>query len=106
MRHFQTPQPSPPGAPLALVAEGGEQVFQVPAGARLLVGRAPESHIQLTHPSVSRTHAEVYRDAGGVHVRDLGSGNGTENMGLGRVELPTSRLSGGPSTKQIPAPLL
>ncbi|MBA3345803.1 MAG: FHA domain-containing protein [Gemmatimonadales bacterium] len=72
---------------LALVREDGGQVFHVPAGARLVVGRSLDCDIHLTNPSVSRTHAEVYRDDGGVQVRDLGSGNGTFLAG--------SRVQGG-----------
>jgi len=36
----------------------------------------------------------------------LQAGQSVRNMGLGRVELPTSRLSGGPGRKRIPTPFL
>ncbi len=76
MKHSKA---SPPGLAirLVLVKEDSGQVFQVPAGVRIVVGRGLDSHIQLAHASVSRTHAEIYRDEGGVQVRDLASGNGT-----------------------------
>lgn len=42
-----------------------------------LVGRDPGSHVCLDDPSVSRRHARVVVDAGGVWLEDLGSKNGT-----------------------------
>ncbi|MBA3522499.1 MAG: FHA domain-containing protein [Gemmatimonadales bacterium] len=77
MRHSEAQPLSLAATQLALVEDGSGQIFPVPAGARLVVGRGQDSHVQLNHPSVSRTHAEIYRDDGGVHVRDLGSANGT-----------------------------
>lgn len=51
-------------------ATGGKGTF--------VVGRAAASDVPLNHPSVSRKHAEIVRDAQGRWlVRDLGSRNGT-----------------------------
>jgi hypothetical protein len=53
-----------------------------PAGlARIVVGRAPGCNFILTDPTVSRFHAEVYRDGTGWMVTDLGSMNGTRVNG-------------------------
>lgn len=41
------------------------------------LGRAPENDVLLDHPSVSRFHARILADEGGVRIVDLGSGNGT-----------------------------
>jgi hypothetical protein len=47
------------------------------APQRLLVGRAPECDFRLDHESVSRRHAEIWRDGEHWRVTDLGSKNGT-----------------------------
>ncbi len=44
---------------------------------RVTVGRHPESDIFLDDITVSRHHAEVYRDGLVMHVKDMGSLNGT-----------------------------
>jgi Nif-specific regulatory protein len=54
----------------------GEPVPLVP-GRRLAVGRAPTNGLVLRDDLCSREHAEVVHAAGGWHVRDLGSLNGT-----------------------------
>ena len=38
-----------------------------------LLGSHPSAPLRLPHPSVSRRHATVTVDAGGVTIRDLGS---------------------------------
>jgi len=58
-----------------LVVRGGPQdgqTFSLAPGRHGL-GRSPENQIHLTHPSVSRQHAEIEVDAQGIVVRDLGS---------------------------------
>ncbi|MCY4194260.1 MAG: FHA domain-containing protein [bacterium] len=45
--------------------------------ARVTVGRHPESDIFLDDITVSRRHAEVYREGLVHHLRDMGSLNGT-----------------------------
>jgi len=45
--------------------------------ARVAVGRHPDSGIFLDDITVSRRHAEVYRDGLVQHVKDMGSLNGT-----------------------------
>ena len=43
----------------------------------LRIGKAPESDLVLTDAMVSRHHCELVRQEDGIHVRDLGSTNGT-----------------------------
>src|SRR5437762_2754688 len=47
------------------------------SGVTAVVGRAPTSDIPVFDPTISRRHAELVPDDRGVHVRDLGSSNGT-----------------------------
>ena len=42
------------------------------------IGRDRKCTIVLDHPTVSRTHARIYRDAAGWHLQDLGSQNGSK----------------------------
>ncbi|ACY97902.1 MULTISPECIES: DUF1707 and FHA domain-containing protein [Thermomonospora] len=58
------------------------------AGGRIVVGRAPGCHFMLTDLTVSRFHAELYRDEDGWMVADLGSMNGTRVNGW-RLTGPT-----------------
>jgi ABC-type multidrug transport system ATPase subunit len=43
---------------------------------RLVVGRAPDCDVRLSHPSISRYHALVEKLPAGIRLRDLGSVNG------------------------------
>ena len=45
--------------------------------ARVTLGRHPDSDIFLDDITVSRNHAEIYRDGLVPHVKDMGSLNGT-----------------------------
>ena len=60
-----------------LITVDGLQSYELRAGARLVVGRSLGSDIPILDASISRRHAEVSCDERGVHVRDLGSSNGT-----------------------------
>jgi putative peptide zinc metalloprotease protein len=61
------------------------------------VGRTDETDVTIDHPSVSRRHARIVRDAEGFHVEDLGSLNGTAvHDGAG----PERVLRGGRATLQ------
>ncbi len=42
-----------------------------------VVGRSSEADVQLVDDTVSRRHAELRGDRGGLEVEDLGSSNGT-----------------------------
>ncbi len=62
---------------LTWVYDGAYRAHDVLRVARLRVGRGPQCHIRLEHASVSREHAELYRQGPIFAVRDLGSTNGT-----------------------------
>ena len=87
---------APPHAPTrgwALVVEAGPglsrgHAYEVPLGAFVIIGRAPDAHVQLQDTFVSSHHARVEAETGGLVVEDLGSTNGTsvngEEMGAGQ----------------------
>lgn len=52
----------------------------------LFIGRRPTSHLVLSDPHVSQTHARIRRSSGAILIEDLGSTNGTFHNG--------SRLTG------------
>src|SRR3989442_15288681 len=54
----------------------GDQVIDLRLGVNRL-GRGPENHFQIEHPSVSACHCEVVLGADEVTVRDCQSTNGT-----------------------------
>lgn len=61
-------------APAFLIDAGAHSAFAVRGVVR--IGRAPENTIVVTDPTVSRLHAEVWREGEKVLLRSLGS-NGT-----------------------------
>jgi ABC-type multidrug transport system ATPase subunit len=68
------------------VSGAGIDQRDVPLGSgSIVIGRGPASTILLSHPTVSRRHAEIRVDPSGVQIADLGSANGTW---LNHVELP------------------
>src|SRR5688500_4383308 len=56
---------------------------------RVIVGRGAECDFRLDHPSISRRHAEIWRDGDHWRVIDLGSKNGSFFCGarIGSVRL-------------------
>ena len=75
-----------------LISTEGEQTFELRSGGTLVVGRALSSDIPVLDPTISRRHAEVLWDGTGVHVKDLGSSNGTF---LNGVKVEEAKLSPG-----------
>jgi two-component system, NtrC family, response regulator AtoC len=67
---------SPGGFRLRGLVEGEERVFDLDAGEHL-VGRSPESDLQLPTAGVSRRHAVLRVNGSGLTVEDRGSTNGT-----------------------------
>jgi hypothetical protein len=82
----------------ALVAEAGPdlsrgEAYEMPLGAFVVVGRAPDAHVRLRDTFVSSHHARFTAEAGGLRVEDLGSTNGTFVEGR-ELEPETSVLLG------------
>ena len=73
---------------LQLVALVGDRTFDLPSECRFVLGRALGNDLPVLDPTISRRHAEVWREDEVVHVRDLGSSNGTFVNGR-RVESGT-----------------
>lgn len=63
--------------PFRLTSTAGDQSFELQDGATLVVGRASASDLPVFDPTISRRHAEITCDGIAIHVRDLGSSNGT-----------------------------
>lgn len=77
---FDTKEYSDPGfVPAFLYVEkgpGAGQLIPVKQGP-LIIGRASICDLRLQHPSISRRHAQLMRQADRFVLRDLGSQNGT-----------------------------
>lgn len=46
-------------------------------GKEITIGRGPNNHMIIDHPTVSQKHAKIVHDEQGLHLSDLGSSNGT-----------------------------
>jgi hypothetical protein len=60
----------------SLVDNEGKQI-QLATGRSTTIGRSRDNDVVISHPSVSRRHAEIVWENGGFFIRDLGSRNGT-----------------------------
>jgi ABC-type multidrug transport system ATPase subunit/pSer/pThr/pTyr-binding forkhead associated (FHA) protein len=58
-------------------AVGSLDLTKLAKQASVLIGRAPDCDLSMSHPAVSKHHAMVFRQAGEIAIRDLGSTNGT-----------------------------
>src|SRR4051794_6588372 len=65
-------------APLDLVLRDGTRV---PILGSMTIGRAEGNTIQLAEPTVSRMHARISAEDGGVRLEDAGSSSGTYLFG-------------------------
>lgn len=63
--------------PFKLISTAGDQAYELRSATTMVVGRALNSDIPVFDPTISRRHAELTVADDGVHVRDLGSSNGT-----------------------------
>ena len=70
----------------------GTHAFVLQNGENL-IGRDPDVHVVLDHPSVSRRHARISITAGRVTLEDLNSRNGTCVDGRG-ITSPTELHDG------------
>ena len=71
-----------------VVLSGMSKGVMRPMGLRLTVGKAPDNDLVLNDDTVSRHHCELTRVPEGIHVKDLGSTNGTKVQGA-RVQEAT-----------------
>ncbi len=72
----------PDGRAYLLVVEGdSSSLFHLPRDGTIVIGRASEAELRLTHGSVSRRHATIRIDGGVAQVADLESHNGTRVNG-------------------------
>ncbi len=77
-----------PGARLS-VSITDSMTVEIRLGLReVRIGRSREADLQLPDPSVSRTHARVYRVGHRYFLADLGSRNGTQANGKPVTQLP------------------
>ncbi len=67
----------PVGTLVATVLSGSAKGTTRPVGARMTIGKAPGNDLVLSDDTVSRQHCELVRTGQGIHVKDLGSTNGT-----------------------------
>jgi pSer/pThr/pTyr-binding forkhead associated (FHA) protein len=80
--------------------------FRLPEGSVKTIGRSTGAEFMMDAALVSRLHCQLSAAAGALHVKDLGSTNGTfvngkrissaelhdgDRLGVGRVELKVSR---------------
>ena len=64
-------------APAAAQGTAPPQLFDIPEGGELLLGRGAETQVHLAHPQVNAVHAAVQRQAGQFVIQDMGSSAGT-----------------------------
>ncbi len=64
-----------------VVLSGSAKGTSKPLSEKLRIGKAPDNDLVLADDTVSRHHCELTRANDGVHVRDLGSTNGTKVAG-------------------------
>jgi len=69
-----------------VILSGGAKGTTMPLGERLRIGKASDNDVVLPDDTVSRHHCELIRRTDGVHVRDLGSTNGTKVQGARILE--------------------
>ena len=65
----------------AVVLSGNHKGHSVVLGGHTRIGKSSDNDLVLTDDTVSRHHCELIRAPDGVHVRDLGSTNGTRVHG-------------------------
>jgi hypothetical protein len=71
---FSNPEREGSGSRIWLLGKDLESILEP---GENLIGRAPDAHVRIQSPKVSRHHARVMVDGDTVTVEDLGSKNGT-----------------------------
>ncbi|MBA3397937.1 MAG: sigma 54-interacting transcriptional regulator [Deltaproteobacteria bacterium] len=66
---------------LLVLENDSSSIFQLPRSGDVVIGRAPDVELKLTHASVSRRHATIRIDGGVMRIADLDSHNGTRVNG-------------------------
>lgn len=87
-------------------ASGERLTFRIPPGSVKTVGRSPGAEFIVEAALVSRLHCQLTATADSLHIKDLGSTNGTfvngkrvmsaelkdgDKVAVGRLELTVSR---------------
>ena len=78
-----------------LIVVGGDiGTAEIPLKLPAVIGRSRDATLTLPHPLVSRHHCEISEQDGRLHVRDLGSRNGTyvANERVTEAPLPPGEL--------------
>lgn len=78
---FERDAGAPGTAYLLVVDNDTSSIFHLPRAGAVVIGRAPEVELRVSHASVSRRHATIRIDDGVVRIADLGSHNGTRVNG-------------------------
>lgn len=87
------PEPDRVGGGDLIVGVGTPSERRVAVGAApIVIGKDPSADIVLNDPAVSRRHCEIRNTPAGVHIKDLGSRNGTI---VGGVSVQQGLLSHG-----------
>ena len=77
-----------------IVVAGDIGTAEIPLKLPTIIGRSRDATLTLPHPLVSRHHCEISEQNGLLHVRDLGSRNGTfvANERITEAALPAGEL--------------
>ncbi len=74
--------PRPLGtAYLLVVVNDSSSIVHLPSSGEVVLGRSSEADVSLEHGSVTRRHATIQIEHGGMRIADLGSRNGTKVNG-------------------------
>jgi len=85
------PTPRPTRAVLTVITGGAAgQMFTVTRGASV-IGRGPDAQIRVIDDGISRRHARIRHDTGGLWIDDLASRNGTFINGVRVTEAAALR---------------
>jgi DNA-binding NtrC family response regulator len=82
MIRFGASEAATPGSAYLLVVENdSSSIVHLPRTGEIVIGRASDAEVVLTHASVSRRHATICSLDGVMRIADLGSHNGTRVNG-------------------------